>query len=373
MKKETLILYAIIIIIIILAFNFSNYADNIIHNNVIRTGEIYSRGEVLEVEDKHFEGDYSYDYQEVFLRITDGPYVNQHVSVENHLTDNEVYNIYVTPGDRVVLMIQDNGEDLDVFITDRARDRVLMALVIAFLGVLALVGKSKGIKTILTISLTVILIFKVLLPAILIGYNPLMVTIIIATIITLITITTIAGYHVKSFAAILGTLFGVVTAGIISIVAAKAIHLTGLSSDEAIMLLYIPQEITLNFQNLLFSGILLGALGAVMDVAMSITSSIHEVHQANPELNSFQLIKSGMSVGRDIMGTMSNTLILAYTGSFIPLMLLFMAYDTPFVKLINLDIVATEITRSIAGSIGLILTIPFTAFISVLMTKKSIE
>ncbi len=371
MKKETLFLYALIVVIMLLSFSFSNYADEIIHSNTVSTGEVYSKGLVLEVEDKHFEGDYSYDYQEVFLRISDGPYINQHVTVENHLTENEIYNILVIPGDRVVLMIQDNGENLDVFITDRVRDRILLYLVIAFLGVLALVGKSKGFKTILTISLTVILIFKVLLPAILIGYNPLLVTVIIATIITLITITTIAGFHIKSFSAILGTLFGVVTAGIISIVAAKATHLTGLSSEEAIMLLYIPQEISLNYQNLLFSGILLGALGAVMDVAMSIASSIHEVHQANPQLSHYQLIRSGMAVGRDIMGTMSNTLILAYTGSFIPLMLLFMSYDTPFVKLINLDIVATEITRSLAGSIGLVLTIPFTALLTVALMKRT--
>jgi uncharacterized membrane protein len=371
MKKETIILYSVIILVLIAAFAFSNYAGELLSENTIETQEVYSKGLVIDVEDKRFEGDYSYDYQEVFLKITSGPFKNKYVNVENHFSEIDIYNIVVEPGQKVILMIQESGDNLDVFIADYARDQVIYILIGLFLLVLLIVGKLKGLKTILTISLTVILIFKVLLPAILIGYNPLFVTITIAALITLITITTIAGFHIKTFAAIFGTIFGVVIAGLISIIAAKAVHLTGLSSEESIMLMYIPQEISLNFQNLLFSGILLGALGAVMDVAMSIASSIHEVHSANPSLNSYDLLKSGMSVGRDIMGTMSNTLILAYAGSFIPLMLLFMSYETPMTKLINLDIVATEITRSLAGSIGLILTIPITAIVSVFMISRT--
>lgn len=146
--------------------------------------------------------------------------------------------------------------------------------------------------------------------------------------------------------------------------------MTGMSSEEATMLLYIPQGIAFDFKALLFSGILLGgALGAVMDVAMSIASSIEEVYKANKELSRGQLFSAGMEVGKDVMGTMSNTLILAYTGSSIPLLLLFMAYDTPTVRMLNLDIIATEIVRSLAGSIGLILTIPLTAVVTVLLLK----
>ncbi len=145
--------------------------------------------------------------------------------------------------------------------------------------------------------------------------------------------------------------------------------MTGMSTEEASMLLYIPQGIQFDFKALLFSGILLGALGAVMDVAMSIASSIEEVYKANKELSRGELFSAGMEVGKDVMGTMSNTLILAYTGSSIPLLLLFMAYDTPLVRMLNLDIIATEIVRSLAGSIGLILTIPLTAVVTVLLLK----
>ena len=116
----------------------------------------------------------------------------------------------------------------------------------------------------------------------------------------------------------------------------------------------------------------MGALGAAMDVGISISSSIHEIHLANPELSKNKLFKSGMNVGRDIMGTMINTLILAYVGTSIPILLVFIAYNTELNKVFNLDVVATEVVRSLAGSIGLILTIPITALIaSTLITRNN--
>ena len=136
------------------------------------------------------------------------------------------------------------------------------------------------------------------------------------------------------------------------------------------MLLYIPQGIQFEFKDLLFAGIILGALGAVMDVSVSIASAIEEIYKANRKLSQKELFLSGMNIGKDMMGTMSNTLILAYTGSSIPLLLLFMAYETSIVKIINLDIIATEIVRSLSGSIGLILTIPITAAVSAFLAKR---
>ena len=139
---------------------------------------------------------------------------------------------------------------------------------------------------------------------------------------------------------------------------------------EAMMLAYIPQEVNFDFRSLLFSGIILGSLGAVMDVGMSISSAIEEIYNANSNITRKDLFTSGMNVGKDIMGTMTNTLILAYTGSSIPILLLFMAYETSMIKILNLDIIATEVIRSLAGSIGLVLTIPLTAFIASVLIKK---
>lgn len=188
--------------------------------------------------------------------------------------------------------------------------------------------------------------------------------------VTVITIFLVGGINSKGVSAILGTIAGVVIAGIISYIVGTKAHLTGLSAEEATMLIYIPQGIQFDFKNLLFSGIILGSLGAVMDVGMSISSSVEEIYRANSALSIKELFQSGMNVGRDIMGTMINTLILAYTGTSIPMLLLFMAYETSMTKIVNLDIIATEVVRSLSGSIGLIFTIPITALISSILIKK---
>jgi uncharacterized membrane protein len=239
-----------------------------------------------------------------------------------------------------------------------------------FLLALVAIGRMQGVKTVLTLGFTMVMIYKVLLPALLAGYSPIALTVLVAIVINVVTYLVISGVRRKSFAAMLGATIGVIIAGLLAYVVGSQVRLTGLSGEEAGMLLYIPQGTVFNFRELMFAGILLGALGAVMDVAMSIASAIDEVHRANPLLKSRELFAAGMTVGKDIMGTMSNTLILAYTGSSIPLLLIFLAYDTPLNRVINLDLIATEIVRSLAGTIGLVLTIPITAVIAVALKGK---
>lgn len=333
----------------------------------------YEKGRVLSVEEKHKEGEYAYDYQLVEIEILSGEDKGKIISIENAYTDHDLYDIAVEEKDKVVLVVETFENSKNIHISDHSRGSMISTLVLVFLLLLILVGRKKGFKTVITISLTIFLIYKMFLPLVLKGFDPLILTILISIIITFLTIITVSGFNKKSYAAIIGTISGVIIAGIISVVAAKIMKLTGLSMEEAGMLMNIPQKINFDFKNLLFAGIIFGALGAVMDVAMSIASSIQEVNNANTNLSKAELFKSGMEVGRDIMGTMSNTLILAYMGSFIPLLLLFFAYETPLVRLINMDMVATEILRSIAGSIGLIVTIPITAFLAVAFLKKDEE
>jgi len=168
----------------------------------------------------------------------------------------------------------------------------------------------------------------------------------------------------------MGTSFGVIIAGIIAFYVGNKASLSGLSAEEATMLMYIPQGIEFNFRQLLFAGIIMGSLGAAMDIGISIASSIEEIHKANPRLSRGRLFRSGMNVGKDVMGTMVNTLILAYTGTSIPMLLLFMAYETELSKVFNLDVIATEVVRSLSGSIGLILTIPITALFASYYSKE---
>lgn len=302
--------------------------------------------------------------QPVDIKVLDGKYKGQIFRVENGIPDNSAYALVVKKGDKVVLGIEDSGEEIDIIITDYYRGDYLKVLVIMFLLIVVLIGKLKGLRSLISLAITVLGVIYIVLPGILKGQDPMVLSIIISIVVTIITILLVAGFSKKSYGAIIGTSIGVLIAGLIAFYIGSRVRLTGMSAEEASMLMFIPQEIEFNFRNLLFAGIILGSLGAVMDVGMSIASSIEEVYSANPNLTRKELFLSGMNVGSDIMGTMVNTLILAYTGSSIPLLLLFMAYDMPLLEIFNLDIIATEIVRSIAGSIGLVLTIPITALVT---------
>jgi uncharacterized membrane protein len=331
------------------------------------------KGKVLNVIEREAELDEQFiTEQTVMLEITSGKYRGQVVEVLNILSGNYIYEIPVETGDKVMVHIEeypDTGE-IQVYISDFARDTYIYMLGGLFLLALMAIGRMQGVKTVLTLGFTMVMIYKVLLPALLAGYSPIALTVLVAIVINVVTYLVISGVRRKSFAAMLGATIGVIIAGLLAYVVGSQVRLTGLSGEEAGMLLYIPQGTVFNFRELMFAGILLGALGAVMDVAMSIASAIDEVHRANPLLKSRELFAAGMTVGKDIMGTMSNTLILAYTGSSIPLLLIFLAYDTPLNRVINLDLIATEIVRSLAGTIGLVLTIPITAVIAVALKGK---
>ncbi|MDF2548577.1 MAG: YibE/F family protein [Anaerosolibacter sp.] len=318
--------------------------------------------EVLDLDDQS---------QHVQLKITSGKYKEKIVETINHLSGNYIYDIPVKENDKVVVVIEEQNDTIEVFVSDYMRQNYAIYLGLLFVALILLIGRKKGLKAVITLTITLFTILKVLLPLILRGYHPVPITIAASVFITVITLFIIAGINSKSIAAILGTTGGVLTAGLLAYLIGSKVRLTGMSSEEAVMLTYIPQAIAFDFRGLLFSGIILGALGAVMDIGMSIASSIEEIHRVNPRLTQKELFASGMNVGQDVMGTMTNTLILAYTGSSIPLLLLFMAYETSFVKILNLDIIATEVIRSLAGSIGLVVAIPITALVSSFFIKKN--
>ena len=158
----------------------------------------------------------------------------------------------------------------------------------------------------------------------------------------------------------MGTIGGVIIAGLFAYSAGKILMLTGLGNEDAQLLAFIPQHRKIDYQGLLFAGIVIGALGAVMDVAMSISSAMWEIISVSPGISKKQLIQSGMNIGRDIIGSMSNTLILAYVSTSIPVLLLFILFSNGFTEIINLELLASEVLRAVAGSIGLICTIPIT-------------
>ena len=301
-------------------------------------------------------------YQLVEVKITTGQFTGKVVEVENYI---DVHNMVVGEGYEVLLYLEEDegGALASAFIMEIARDKYLVYLVIAFVLVLVIVGGLKGLKTVITLTITGIAVVKILLPLLLKGYSPILLSIGVCALISLITLLIVSGFNKKTWAAIAGTTGGVLVAGIVAWTIGSMANLTGLGNEEAQMLMFVPSEVQFDFRGLLFSGIILGALGAVMDVSMSVASAMSEIREHNSGIRPTSMIKSGMNVGKDMMGTMSNTLILAYVGGSLHLMLLFLAYDVPFSEIINRDMIASEVVRALAGSIGLISAIPITAVV----------
>lgn len=326
--------------------------------------------EVIEGGTEEAEASFFDDIQTVRIEMLSGDQSGEELEAIHTLTGNQGSDFIVEPGDRVLVSAIEIGGETEIHIIEYERDMYIYAVLGIFIVLLILLGGKKGIKTIFTLAFTLLLLIGVLIPGLLAGYSPVLLTILISIAVTIVTILTVGGINVKSASAIIGVLGGVLTSGLIAYFVGNQINLTGLSSQEAMMLMFIPQEIDFNFGGLLFAGIIMGALGAVMDVGMSIASAMEEIRLVDPAIPTKKLIFAGLNVGKDIMGTMANTLILAYVGSLIPVLLLFSAYQEPFISIINMNIIATEVMRALAGSIGLILAIPLTAVSAGLLRDK---
>lgn len=336
----------------------------------------YEKGTVLSIKEEKQEDQGAYSFigtpQLIKIRLDSGPEKGKVVNTVNYLAGDSPYDIRVQTGDRVVVaVINDLGKN-SYSISDFYRFDYMYFLLGLFILSLVLFGGWVGFKSIFVIGFSMLLIFQFFIGQVLAAqWNLILLTLLVSAIITVVTQLTVSGWSCKTWGAMLGTLSGVLIAALLSHLAIYLMHLTGIDSEEA-MLLKTNLASEINFQGLLFSGIVLGALGAVMDVAISIASAQQELKLNQPNLNFSQLFVSGMNVGKDVMGTMSNTLILAYTGSSLPLILLIASQqDVSLLKILNLNAIMTEIVRALTGSIGLICAIPFTALItSWLLTKK---
>ncbi len=305
-------------------------------------------------------------YQHIKIELISGSHKGEVYTVQNIIEMINPYKLIFKPGDKMLLrMFEDEeGKIYSLQIAEKMREQYVYVAVIGFLVLLAVIGGKHGIKSVLSLIFTGGIIVFVLVPMILKGYNPIISSTLICIVTTVVTLLLIVGRNKKTISAILGTVIGLMIAGFVVFVIGNASQLTGLSGDEAQMLAYIPQKSFLDFKGILYAGILIGALGAIMDVTVSVASAMHEIETVHPDISTKELIKSGLNVGRDIMGSMSNTLILAYTGGALHLMLLFNAFNLTFTEIINMDMIASEVIRAIAGSTGLILAIPLTAIIS---------
>lgn len=246
------------------------------------------------------------------------------------------------------------------FTSNPVRSDWLYVMGLLFVLLVLVFGRMKGIRTILSLGLTCLAIFAVLIPMIAAGYNIYWTAIIICLFTIIMTLSLVSGWQIKSLAAAIGCAGGVLVAGLITIISEYRLHMTGIVDDDSMMLLFVNEEHPIDLKGIVFAAIIIGAVGATMDVGMDIASSLTEIYRKNPDIQIFELMRSGFTIGRDIMGTMSNTLVLAYIGSGLHVTLLFMTYYNSLEQVLSVEMITSEVLQALAGSIGIVFTIPTT-------------
>lgn len=300
------------------------------------------------------------------VEIITGNFKSERILIENILTGNPYYDIKLKKGLRVLLHVESIDNELIFSIEDIQRSQILLLLSLIFCGLLVFVGRKKGINSLVSIVLTCALIINLLSPIILAGFPPILATILICLISTAITMYLVGGFNRKSSSATIGCVLSLVFAAVLSLLTVKIASLTGFANEQSMFLYSAHPE--LNVISITVSTMILATMGAVMDVSMSIASTINEIYSIDNSKSVKELFISGMNVGKDIIGTMANTLILVYLGSSLPLILLSSNIDLQ--KFINLNQVVTEISSALIGSSAIIICVPITAFVASELIKN---
>jgi len=264
----------------------------------------------------------------------------------------------------IVHVEKDDGTGkIEVHILQRYRVDTLLYMLILFILSVIIIGGKKGALALIAIGGIVIFILFAFIPLIIKGYSPIFLAVVVCILATVLTMVLTNGFSMKSLASIIGTAGGVTVSGILAYWAGTTMVLSGVMEHQSVMLFYSTKG-KLDLQGILFAGIIIGALGAVMDVSVSIASSLHEIKIAKPDVTVKELFFHGKQIGTDVISTMINTLILAYLGSSLSLILLLKIQHVSPMKFMSFDLISSEITRALAGSIGIVMTIPLTAFLA---------
>lgn len=307
--------------------------------------------------------------QTLEVEILNGPWKGEVLETANYLT---IYtNVDAKVGTKIIvrLDVDDAGNPYIISVPNYNRAPVLIGLLVVFAALLILIGRKKGLMALLGLAYTLCCVWFIQVPMILRGISPIPVTVVIIALTAAASLIFLNGFSRKTLCATLGCVGGVAAAGIFAALSGTISPLNGFNLPEAEELVLRAADNGIRISGLFVSGILIASLGAVMDVAMSISSACWELRERNPSLPRRELFRSGMNIGQDAMGTMANTLILAFAGSSLNTLILFQIFDYPLIQIFNADSIAIELIRGVAGTIGIILTVPLVALLSAELMK----
>lgn len=376
MKKRQKTDIIFLLLIIVFSFGVYLYNDkNPVTLSLINSESLgYAKAEVIEVveenarEDETTKGRY-YGVQTLRARILQGDFQGKEVLIDNYLSTT--HNVRLHSGQTFIACI-DNPLEAETLITVYSYYRAPVIFMFGgiMIGIMVLIGGGKGLRSAVSLLFTMYTILGFMLPMIFNGYSPIWVCIVTVVITAAVSLFLLNGNHKKTWVATIATGMGVILSGIIFQVIASLVHVSGFNTDQAEALILISQNTGLQISQVLFAGILISSLGAVMDVGLSIASSLYEITCHKADITPRELFQSGLRVGKDMIGTMCNTLILAFTGSSLTTLLMLKAYGVEYAQLMNSDFIAMEIAQGISGTIAIIMTVPIGALLSAVLYSR---
>ena len=273
-------------------------------------------------------------------------------------------------GDKVLVsfMTTPQGEK-QAIIVDHVRRFPFMMLLLIFLAFVLFIGRKQGVLAFIAMIFSFVIIVKLIIPQIMLGNNPVMISLIGAVFMIPVLFFISHGINWKTITAVVGTFFALTLTGFLAVYFVNFAHLTGFAAEEATFLQALGMS-NVNIQGLLLAGIIIGAMGVLDDITISQASIVEKLDRANPKYSAAHLFNEAMDVGRDHIASLVNTLILVYAGAALPLLVLFSSSAFEYSEVINMELVATEIVRTLVSSIGIISAVPITTFLAVWYLKK---
>ena len=334
-------------------------------------GKTFEKAEVVDIiKDNETESGNQIGDQVVSLKLLSGDYKGN--TVEAVSSSSYLYGAHCEVGMRVIAEVNESDDSLYVTVYSQDRTWMLYAIVLLFLITLCIIGGRQGLNSAVALVFTFVCIVFLFLPMIYRGISPIFAAVVAAVLTTFVTMYLIGGLSGKSVTSMIGTVAGVGISAVLAVLFGRLTGISGYNVSDIEQLEYVGQMTDVRIGELLYAGILISALGAVMDVAMSVASTISEIHYRNPELSRKELFTSGIRVGKDMMGTMSNTLILAFTGSSINTLVFMYVYGYTSTQITNMYSIGIEVIQGISSTMGVILTVPIVSVICAwhLKTKK---
>ena len=369
-RLEDVFAVTVIFLSVMIIFFSKEYFENIKPKQYFE--QEFVMGTILEVLDEKIEVDAFVEsryigMQKVRVKVEEGRLKDNEFVINNTLSKR--HNVFAEKGLKVILTVREAEGRTVVWIYNYQRSNYIHCLMGIFFALIVILGGKKGFKSLVALCFSIVMIIFVLIPMLFGGYDPIPLAVFISGIIIFVSFFLIGGINAKSMIAIFGTFFGIITASLLSYIFGKLSMLSGINMENGEQVLYLAQDYRIKIKGFMFISILIASLGAVMDVSMSIASAANELVSNNSKIKEKDLFNSLMNIGRDMMGTMTNTLILAFAGSSFTLIMMIWGYQMTYRQLINIPMISIEAIQSFAGSIGIILTVPFTAFMAAISLK----